>query len=628
MPRSTVLPPPVLAAVLLALALPPGAPQRAPDPAAPASQGIGPAVAALPSVEEWRGLLERDKTTQFSARTAAEARAMLAATGISPERRAAALMALGCASAEGERARLEEIARHGQGVERVAAILALGEMNAGATVLLLEIVDAEDGLVRECALLALLRDGRNAGRRRVEEIAADDGHPAARAARDLLVHAFDPAASGPTSAGAALLRLRWDAAREFGLIEGQAWKVLAIRELAEDPVLLGEVVLGALPGLRRPGVADHLMEQVLHGRGLARLRAAVAILPRELSELVANDLWRPANVEEWRAILDEIDNRHVERIALDLVLAAVDVPEVSWRAVELLGMAGEESDGALLAVDPSVLDVPARVNLAVALGATPESSWIGRFPALREDPDARVRVAYLVAGLRHDMRKATAEVEERVRTASHPEHVATISALSRVARDPRAGVLLEERLAEADGAEKLAIATALCRAGRLAGRAVVRDALSSDPPPRGLAAVELVRALGRNGSSEDVEVFRTLFPRPDDRVLDVELARTLAEIGDRSVEPLLRSAIWNSEFDVSVLAAGLLLDHGGPFAIVRELANPPVTAASSDLRRVGFAVGQWGGPAEYERLARELHATSAHPAIQGAWLGALASRTR
>lgn len=620
----------------LALALGPWAPPRASAAAAHPTVPQGrsalpsdiPEIAVPPAPEAWPTLLQRDKTLQFTARTPAEARAVLSGTGMSPARRAAALMALGCASSEGERVRLEVLARSGQGVERLAAILALGEMNAGATALLLEIAGAESGLVRECALLALLRDGRNAGRRRVEEIAADDSHPASVAARDLLVQVFDPAASRPTAAGSALLRLRWDAAREFGLVEGQAWKVLAIRDLSADPALLADVVLGALPGLGRPGVADHLLSQVLHGRGTARLRAAVAVIPRELSDLVANDLWRPADVAEWRAILDEIDALRVERLTIDLVRAAIEVPELRWRAVELAGLAGEESKGPLLEADPSVLDAPLRVEFAVALGAVPDPAWLARFASLREDPDPAVRAAFLVAALRHDQRKPTAEVEARARDSTHPDHASVIVALSRVARDPRAGILLEARLAESQGGAKLRIATALCRAGRLAGRATVREALSSDPPPRGQAAVELLRALARSGSSEDVEVFRALFPRPDDRVFDVELARTLAEMGDRAVEPLLRAAIWEGEFDVSVLAAGLLFDHGGPFAVLREIQNPPVTAASSDLRRVGFAVGQWGGPAEYERLLRELRATSAHPAVQGAWLGALASRTR
>jgi len=616
-----------LGAVASSVAACPQEPVPAPESVAAANTDV-PDLAVPPTSDAWRGLIERDRTLQWTTRTPSAARAVLSAAGMSAHRRAVAWMALGCASDEGERPRLEAMARSGEGIERAAAILALGEMNAGATALLLEIAETGPEFDRDCALLALLRDGRNAGRRRVEEIAADPAHPASASARELLVQAFDPASSQPSPAGTALLRLRWNAAREFGLVAGQAWKVLAVRELSADPARLAEIVLGALPGLRRAGVADHLLEQVLHGTGMARLRSAVAVMPRELSDLVANDLWRPANPAEWRVILDEVRDRRVERLVGDLVRAAIDVPEVRWRAVELAGLAGEDADGPLLAVDPTLLDARGRIELAEALGGVADPTWLARFIALRDDPDPRVRATFLVSGLRHDQKKATAEVEERASDPEHPDHVAVISALSRAARDPRAGVVLESRLAETEGAAKTAIAMALCRAGRLAGRATVREALSSDPPPRGAAAVELVRALSRNGSSEDLEVFRALFPRPDDRELDIELARTLVEIGDRAVEPLLRAALWNSEFDVSVLAGGLLFDHGGPYAVLRELENPPVGATSSDLRRVGFAVGQWGGPAEYQRLLRELHATSANPAVQGAWLGALGSRTR
>jgi len=606
----------------------PQEPVRGESPVSAPADGDLPELAIPPTSEAWRGLIERDRTLQWTTRTPSAARAVLATSGISAHRRAIALMALGCASDEGERPRLEITARSGVGIERAAAILALGEMNAGATALLLEIAASGSSFERDCALLALLRDGRNAGRRRVEEIAADPVHAASSSARELLVQVFDPASSQPSQAGTALLRLRWDAAREFGLVGGQAWKVLAVRELSADPDRLAEIVLGALPGLRRAGVADHLLEQVLHGRGPARLRAAVAVMPRELSDLVAHDLWRPADAAEWRVILDEVRDRRLERLVGDLVRAAIEVPEVRWRAVELAGLAGEETNGPLLSVDPSLLDALGRIELAEALGGVADPAWLARFAALSEDPDPRVRATFLVSGLRHDQKKATAEVEERANDPDHPEHATVISALARAARDPRAGIVLESRLSETEGPAKTAIATALCRAGRLAGRATLRDALSSDPPPRGAAAVELVRALARNGSSEDLEVFRALFPRPDDRELDIELARTLVEIGDRSVEPLLRAALWYAEFDISVLAGGLLFDHGGPYAVLRELENPPVGVTSSDLRRVGFAVGQWGGPAEYERLLRELHATSANPAVQGAWLGALGSRTR
>ncbi len=609
-----------------------------PSPALPAQRGTPPARPAparapeprdeaLPTPEQWRALVARDRTVRFTDRTPSEARALLALDGLSPDRRAAALVALGCASAEGERTRLETTARSGTGVERWGAILALGEMNAGATALLLDLVANEDARTAECALLALLRDGRNSGRRRVEELAYDPVHPHAEAARELLVLALDPESSAPSRAGHLLLRLRWEAAREFGLVEGQAWRVLAIQALGRDPALLTEVVLGALPVLTRPGVADHLLPLVMHGTGDARLRAAVAILPRELALVVENGLWAPRDAAEWRVLLDEIDQQRVERLTPEIARAALEVPEVRWRGLALAALAGDESLGGWLDVDAATLPVPERIDLCVALGALPNSTWLGRFAALGEDPDARVRAAYLVAGFRQGLRKPEVEVEAVLSDAEHAGHAPLVAALCRVARDPDVALALENRLAEAEGDERLEIATALSLAGRLSGRATVRLALSSDPPPRGARAVRLVRALARNKSSEDLEVFRALFPRPDDRQLDVELARTLVQLGDAAAEPLLRTALWRGEFDVSVLAGGLLLQRSGPLALLRELQNPPVDAASSDLRRVGWAAGEWGGWPEFERLSRELRAGPAHPAVQGAWLGALAART-
>ena len=59
-----------------------------------------------------------------------------------------------------------------------------------------------------------------------------------------------------------------------------------------------------------------------------------------------------------------------------------------------------------------------------------------------------------------------------------------------------------------------------------------------------------------------------------------------------------------------------------------ELRAPPASASSNDLRRVGFAIGEWGGVAALEDLARDLHYASGHPALQGAFLGALSARTQ
>src|SRR5437868_1731383 len=80
---------------------------------------VGPAVrAALPP------------RIAFTERTADEARAILSLPDLTPERRAIALLALGAAGDASERAQLERIARSGAGLERRAAILALGELGA------------------------------------------------------------------------------------------------------------------------------------------------------------------------------------------------------------------------------------------------------------------------------------------------------------------------------------------------------------------------------------------------------------------------------------------------------------------------------------------------------------------
>jgi hypothetical protein len=59
-------------------------------------------------------------------------------------------------------------------------------------------------------------------------------------------------------------------------------------------------------------------------------------------------------------------------------------------------------------------------------------------------------------------------------------------------------------------------------------------------------------------------------------------------------------------------------------ALIDELDTAPRTAGDRDLRRVGFAIGEWGGLSAVEKLARERRETD--PGLQGALLGALAAR--
>ena len=49
-----------------------------------------------------------------------------------------------------------------------------------------------------------------------------------------------------------------------------------------------------------------------------------------------------------------------------------------------------------------------------------------------------------------------------------------------------------------------------------------------------------------------------------------------------------------------------------------------------DVRRLGYAIGEWGGMPAVEELRKQLGTTAGAelPALQGAVLGALAARTR
>jgi len=61
-------------------------------------------------------------------------------------------------------------------------------------------------------------------------------------------------------------------------------------------------------------------------------------------------------------------------------------------------------------------------------------------------------------------------------------------------------------------------------------------------------------------------------------------------------------------------------------ALEREADAAPTDASEAALRRLGLALGEWGGYGEVQRLVRSR--TLRDPLVQGAYLGALAGRTR
>lgn len=582
----------------------------------------------LPDSADWRRFLARDKRVRFTERTATDARRLLAQEKVSPQRRAVAWMAVGCAHDVSERLATEELSLKGTGIERMAAILALGEMGANVEETLIRLLDSPAPGVGECALLALLRTERTASRRRVDEIANDPQHPLHAAAQNLLVFSLDPESSTPERASTLLLELRWYAARRFGLVDDQAWPVLVVRSLCLDTDFLHEVIVRSSPRLRRAGIKDALLMELISGKGPGRLRAAIGAMPREVTQLVENELWLPKDAEEWSIMLDEIARRDLEPLTIEFLTRATDVPAVRYRAVALLARTSDPDIAALIEGDLSNLSPEERLEVCDALASTGDQGWMKRIAALREDDDPRVRVAAQISAARLSDKSAGTELTTLLRKSTHADHRLVLAEMCRVAHDPLVGLMLEEALPYLKGEEEVDVATVLCLEGRQPLRATVRKALGADPPPSGARGARLVQALRRHGTPEDGDVLKQLFPREDDVPMNIELGLSLVALDDPAVLPVLGAAVWHLDWQTSILAAGVMADVAGLGTLRALLARPPREASSNDIRRVGYAIGLWGGLAQVEELSRELRYNSGHPALQGALLGALSARTQ
>lgn len=148
--------------------------------------------------------------------------------------------------------------------------------------------------------------------------------------------------------------------------------------------------------------------------------------------------------------------------------------------------------------------------------------------------------------------------------------------------------------------------------------------------PRSSEAIIGARALAARPGARDLRVLARLFPREGAAEINLELASGLARSGHRSVEPLLQRAVWELPWNLSVLAAGVVSATYGQRTLISWAANPPVEATEQDVRRLGYAIGEWGGLPAVEALRKRLNSTAGAdlPALQGAILGALATRTR
>ena len=579
-------------------------------------------LAQPPDTDGWTELLERDARLRFTSRSESQALGILERSTIPTSVRAAALMALGCSGSIRQRPRLESWAHEGSMLERRAAVLALGELRGGSEPLLRELASGSDKELGQCAVLALLRSGRQAPLAFVDGIAQADDHPLSEDASRLMVFREFPSASEPQPSSTLLLNLRWEAARRFGLVDNTPWSTLVLARLAADDEYLDEVVLRAASVIRKSGVRDHLMIELVEGRRPARLRAGVHALPAEMGDLIRHGLWKPAGVEEWRVILDEIDDHGIEVFCTDLLAHALAEPQVEWIAAGLLARAGDWSFLEQLSFDPADATVLERIEACEVYGSGRDPSFIARIEPMRQDDNPRVRAAALVAQARLGQREALEELRITFLTEDHPERENRIEMTTRTGRDGATLDLLDEFLPHVEGARRLRLAAFMAVAGRPSARWALREEIEGLPLEEAFSE-EVVRALARGATSKDLELLAEGFPHPESDVLNIELGLALVRGGHPASLPLLRAALWKEptdrrSFSRSALAGLLIVRSGGMHTLIDESQRPPAGASSRDLRRVGFAIGEWGGLEVLEDLARDLRAGSGDPVMQGA----------
>jgi hypothetical protein len=387
------------------------------------------------------------------------------------------------------------------------------------------------------------------------------------------------------------------------------------------------VVLRSAARLRKPGIKDYLLQELRFDKGEGRLRAAISGMSLELGQLVQNELWLPKDLDEWSVLLDEIDRREIAPLAIDVLKRATEVNAIHYRATALLARTGKVPVATYIDADLSNVTADERAWACDAMATTGETNWTKRLSVLRDEEDPHVRTAALIGLVRLSDKAAVTALNEILKQPKHADRAVLIAEMCRVAHDPLVASMLEDQMADAKGDERTEIAASLCLVGRMPGRTILRKALAAEPPPFGASGARWVRALRRHGTAEDLEVLKLLFPREDDPEMNLELALSLLELGDPIIQPVLRAAVWNLDWSASILAAGVLADISG-IGNLRELLDlPPPEATSNDIRRLGFAIGVWGGLAQVEELSRVLRYNSGHPALQGVLLGALSART-
>lgn len=595
-----------------------------------------PQIAEIEADADW---VARDARVGFDHSTAVAARQDVQDLEPGDYGRSFALVALGASgSFKGRPVLLTEATEGELPAERAAAALGLGELGAERVGegldLLISLASGPDPIVSQAAMVALVRLGTPKARRAVADRASSGDSRVAKAAQQILAHHVDPSRAEVPPAFERFYGLRWDAARNYGVIDGKVWSHALTQELGQSKLFLEALVLRLVTELNLEGAKDHMLEILLDQEGLTRIDAAIKLMPAEVELLIESGVWRPQDRKEWRWLVSTILHEELVGFFPRSLAASLQFqfPHVRVSASGLLYRVDSRFEDVLIDAFEGE-DASLRAEAAYVAGASEIVDFVGRLRDLLDDEDSWVAANAMGALIRMGSPHAATRAVELLATPVEdrpPLKAAFLfEVLARSAPDPEVLAFLDEIHLSLEGPDR-AIADSILL---ISGRPVDTTALREELPllnPLTVQAFRGAQALGTSPNARDLRLLARLFPRERAPDINLELATALALQGHRGPEPLLRSAVWILPFDQSILACGVVARTYGLATLITWVADPPPGASSEDVRRVGYAIGSFGGERAIEKLQRALGTTAGAelPALQGAILGAYAARTR
>lgn len=591
------------------------------------------------SVETGADYIARDGRLSFDKRSANFARLDLDELLPGDFGRSAAIVALGASRSVRARSYLlEETALGRLPLERAAAAYGLGELGVEGLDTpslghLVQLLEDPDPTVQQATLVALVRAGSNSARQAVARVAASGGEFAGEA-RQVLAHHIDPRGTEPPVSYRKLYKLRWAAGRTYGLVDGQVWGAALMAELSSNKLFLEAMTLLLARDLDFPGAKDHMLEILIEGEGTPRIVEAAQLMPAEMEMLVDSGVWQPQDLKEWRWLVLTILNEELFSKFPQTLLKSMRLENspTRWIASGLLYREDRQFkeilDEGLNSEDPS-----SRAYSAYAASAVELVEYLEKLKEMCDDPHPWVQ-ANAIAGL---IRMGSQIGVERavdilaLPPEERPDQISSLlfEVLERAAPDPDVMRFVEGISRSLDGADRASADSLLLVHGGLVDSSILRRQLPLLSPimPE---AHRGVRGLSRNSSTEDIKLLARLLPREAAPKMNAELAVALAKAAHRGPEPLFQAAVWTLPYNQSVLAAGCVRATYGEATLLDWVVDPPASADEEDIRRLGWAIGEWGGIPAVQALQRRLGTTSGAelPALQGAIFGAYAARTR